>query len=190
MCIFIWWIKQTVSIQFCNHYLLTSVYFSLKKHIYLLGTLTISLKLSLSIFTFTSYFSLFLFCQRSPKIRKQHYWRYIPLLGDHNLTPYNHSKNRPVWRDVDYHKRLECLPHRQLVWKWNGTAHNSTNDIRAKVMGSSYGSVIVREGLLGGTIIWLPTTTLKISLLGVMSNTIKDLSVSFSSQIGFEVEWH
>ena len=139
-----------MSIQFCDHYLLTSVYFSLKKHIYLLGTLTISLKLSLSIFTFTSYFSLFLFCQRSPKIRKQHYWRYIPLLGDHNLTPYNHSKNRPVWRDVDYHKRLECLPHHQLVWKWNGTAHNSTNDIRAKVMGSSYGSVIVREGLLGG----------------------------------------
>ena len=118
MCIFIWWIKQTVSIQFCNHYLLTSVYFSLKKHIYLLGTLTISLKLSLSIFTFTSYFSLFLFCQRSPKIRKQHYWRYIPLLGDHNLTPYNHSKNRPVWRDVDYHKRLECV---FLITNWFGS---------------------------------------------------------------------
>ena len=104
-----------MSIQFCNHYLLTSVYFSLKKHIYLLGTLTISLKLSLSIFTFTSYFSLFLFCQRSAKIRKQHYWRYIPLLGDHNLTPYNHSKNRPVWRDVDYHKRLECV---FLITNW------------------------------------------------------------------------
>ena len=47
-----------------------------------------------------------------------------------------------------------------------------------------------KRGIVGGTTIWLPTTTLKISLPGVMSNTIKDLSVSFSSQIDFEVEWH
>ena len=40
---------------------------------------------------------------------------------------------------------------RSLVLKWNGIAHSSTNDIRAKVMNSSHGSVIVREGLLGGS---------------------------------------
>ena len=42
-----------------------------------------------------------------------------------------------------------CLPHHPLVLRWNVIAHNPTNDIRAKVMNSSHGSVIVREGLLG-----------------------------------------
>ena len=42
------------------------------------------------------------------------------------------------------------LPHHQLVLKWNDTAHGLTNSIRAKVMGSSHGNVIVRERLLGG----------------------------------------
>ena len=46
------------------------------------------------------------------------------------------------------------------------------------------------EGIIGGTIIWLPTTTLKTDPHSVMSNTIKDLNVSSSSPIGFEVEWH
>ena len=41
-----------------------------------------------------------------------------------------------------------------------------------------------------GTTIWLHATTLKTGPHDVMSNAIKDLNVSFSSQIGFEVEWH
>ena len=44
--------------------------------------------------------------------------------------------------------------------------------------------------LYWGTTVWLPTTTLKIDPRGVMSKLIKDLSVTFSSPIGFEVEWH
>lgn len=40
-----------------------------------------------------------------------------------------------------------------------------------------------------GTTIWLPTTTLKTSSRGVMLNVIKDLSVSSSSPISFEVKW-
>ena len=44
--------------------------------------------------------------------------------------------------------------------------------------------------IVGRTIIWLSTTTLKTGLHGVMLNAIKDLSVSSSSPIGFEVEWH
>ena len=46
---------------------------------YNLTTVTISFN-SLCVFTFTSYFSQFLFCQRSTEIRKHHYWRYIPLM--------------------------------------------------------------------------------------------------------------
>ena len=64
-----------------------------------------------------------------------------------------------------------------------------TNDVRTKVMGLSHGSVIVREGLLGGTI-HLFTTTLKIGPWGVISNAIKDLRVSFSLPIGFEMKYH
>ena len=43
-----------------------------------------------------------------------------------------------------------CLPHHQLVLKWNDTSNGPTNDIRVKVMGLSDKSVIVRERLLGG----------------------------------------
>ena len=39
------------------------------------------------------------------------------LLGDHNLTHYNHSKNRPTGRDVKCHKNFECLSYHQLVLK-------------------------------------------------------------------------
>ena len=35
--------------------------------------------------------------------------------GDHNLTPYNHSKNRLAWRDVECHKRFECV---FLITNW------------------------------------------------------------------------
>ena len=42
-----------------------------------------------------------------------------------------------------------CLPHHQLVLRWNDTVYGLTNSIRANIMGSSHGSVIVREGLLG-----------------------------------------
>ena len=44
--------------------------------------------------------------------------------------------------------------------------------------------------VVGGTTTKLPTTTLKTGLHGVMLNAIKDLSVSFSSPIGFKVKWH
>ena len=41
--------------------------------------------------------------------------------GDHNLTLYNHSKNRYTWRDVETHKRFECV---FLItnWFWGGMA--------------------------------------------------------------------
>ena len=45
-------------------------------------------------------------------------------------------------------------------------------------------------GIVRGTTIWLPTTTLKTGLRGMMSNVIKDLSVYVSSPIGFEMKWH
>ena len=45
-------------------------------------------------------------------------------------------------------KKFDCLPHHQLVLRWNGIVHGPTNGIRAKVMNSSHGGVIVREGLL------------------------------------------
>ena len=35
--------------------------------------------------------------------------------GDHNLTPYNYSKNRFVWCDVEYHKKFECV---LLITNW------------------------------------------------------------------------
>ena len=35
--------------------------------------------------------------------------------GDHNLTPYNHFKNRPAWCDVKTHKRFECV---FLITNW------------------------------------------------------------------------
>ena len=47
-------------------------------------------------------------------------------------------------------KDLSCLPHQQLVLRWNDIAHSPTNGIRVMVMGSSHVSVIVKEGLLGG----------------------------------------
>ena len=41
------------------------------------------------------------------------------MLGDHNLTPYNHSKNRPALHGVECYKRFECV---FLVtnWFWGG----------------------------------------------------------------------
>ena len=42
--------------------------------------------------------------------------------------------------------------------------------------------------IVGKTTIWLPTTTLKTGLRGMMSNVIKNLNVSSSSPTGFEVE--
>ena len=41
-----------------------------------------------------------------------------------------------------------CLPYHQLVLRLNNTIHDLTNSIKAKVMGSSHGSVIVRKGQL------------------------------------------
>ena len=54
--------------------------------------------------------------------------------------------------DVKCYKRFETVfSHHQLVLRMNGTTHGPTNGIRAKDMGSSRGSVIVREKLLGGS---------------------------------------
>ena len=43
------------------------------------------------------------------------------MLGDHNLTPYDHSKNRPVWCDIESHKKFEFV---FLItnWFWDGMA--------------------------------------------------------------------
>ena len=57
-------------------------------------------------------------------------------------------------------------------------------------LSSSYYKWFPSKPGVGGTKIWHPTTTLKIGLCGVMSNVIKDLSMSSSSPIGFEMEWH
>ena len=46
------------------------------------------------------------------------------------------------------------------------------------------------RGIVRGTTIWLPTTTLKTGLCGVMSNAIKYLGVLSLSPVGLEVEWH
>ena len=44
--------------------------------------------------------------------------------------------------------------------------------------------------IVGVTTIWLFTTTLKTGSCGVMSNVIKDLSVSSLSPIDFEIKWY
>ena len=41
------------------------------------------------------------------------YWR------DHNLTPYNYSKNKSAWRNVECHKRFECVFY-ITNWFWGG----------------------------------------------------------------------
>ena len=54
--------------------------------------------------------------------------------------------------DIKCYKRFESVfSHHQLVLRMNGTTRDPTNDIRAKDMGSSRESVIVREKLLGGS---------------------------------------
>ena len=70
--------------------------------------------------------------------------------------------------------------------------HNSQSNKWYQTQGHGFKS---REchcegGIVEGTTIWPPKTTLKIGLCDVMSKLIKDLSVSFSSPIGFELEWH
>ena len=37
------------------------------------------------------------------------------LLGDHNLTIYNHSKNGHTWHDIECHQRFECV---FLITNW------------------------------------------------------------------------
>ena len=53
-----------------------------------------------------------------------------------------------------------CIPHHQLVLRWNDIAYDLTNGIKTKFMGLSYGNVIVREGLLGDHNL-TPSTTIK-----------------------------
>ena len=80
-----------------------------------------------------------------------------------------------------------CLPHHQLVLKWNGIAHDPTNGIRTKVVGSSHKSVIVLERLLGKSQ-FDSLHYSKTGPCGVMSKVIKDLSMSSLSPFGFKVE--
>ena len=70
--------------------------------------------------------------------------------------------------------------------------HNSRSDKWYRSQGHGFESweCHCNEGIVRGTTIQLPTIILKTGPRGVMSNAIKDLSVSFSSPIGFEVEWH
>ena len=92
----------------------------------------------------------------------------LKIVRYHNLTPYNHFKNKPVECDVKYHKSFECvLLVTKLVLRENGTAHGPTNCIKAKVIDSSHGSVIMREELLS-TRIRLSTTTPNTSLILVL----------------------
>ena len=112
------------------------------------------------------------------------------LLGDHNLTLYNHSKNRPTWRDVECHKRFEYVFF-IINWFWGGVAQLTVQQMISEPRSWVR---VTRMSLWGmdcwRTTIWLPTTTLKTGSHVVMSNTIKNFSVSSSSPIGFKVEWH
>ena len=113
-----------------------------------------------------------------------------PCWEDHNLTPYNHFKNRPTWCDVKFHKRFECI---FLItnWFWGGMAHLTVQKMVSKPRSWVWVTGVSLRGRdCWGITIWLPTTTLKIGPRGVMSNAIKDLSLPSSSLIGFEVEWH
>ena len=70
--------------------------------------------------------------------------------------------------------------------------HSSLSDKWYQSQGHEFESweCYCKRGIVGGAIIWYPTTTLKTGLGGVMSNIIKDLSMFFPSPIGFEVEWY
>ena len=54
------------------------------------------------------------------------------LLGDHNLTPYNHSKNKSMWCDVKCHKRFKCV---FLItnWFWSGMTHLTVRQMISKL---------------------------------------------------------
>ena len=95
-----------------------------------------------------------------------------------------------MWCDIEGHKRFECV---FLItnWFWGGM----TQLIVRQMISEPRSWVQITRVLLWGrdcwgTIIWLPTITLKISLCGVILKVIKDLSVFFSLPIDFEVEWH
>ena len=53
------------------------------------------------------------------------------------MTPYNHSKNRLAWRDVECHKRFECVFHHQLVLEWHSSWSNK-NVLQVFHRGKSY----------------------------------------------------
>ena len=44
-----------------------------------------------------------------------HEWIQTYVLGDHNLTLYNYSKNKIARRDVECHKIFECV---FLITNW------------------------------------------------------------------------
>ena len=112
------------------------------------------------------------------------------LLRDHNLTPYNYSKKGPNGVMLKTIKDLSMSSSSPISFKveW----HNSWSDKWYQSQGHGFESreCYCERGIVGGTTIWLLTTTIKTDPRGVMSKAIKALSMSSSSLIGFEVEWH
>ena len=99
------------------------------------------------------------------------------LLRDHNLTPYNYSKKGPNGVMLKTIKDLSMSSSSPISFKveW----HNSWSDKWYQSQGHGFESreCYCERGIVGGTTIWLPTTTLKIGPCGMMSKTIKDLSI-------------
>ena len=111
-------------------------------------------------------------------------------MENHNLTPCNYFKKGlyDVMSNVIKNLSVSSLSPIGFEVEW----HNSWSEKWYRSQGYKFESreCYCERGIVGGTTIWFPTTTLKIGFCGVLSNDIKDLSVSSSSTIGFEVEWH
>ena len=93
------------------------------------------------------------------------------------MTLYNHSKNRFTWCDVECH-RFECVFSSPIVFevKWHSLQSDKWYQSQCHEFESQ--KCHCKGGIVGGTTIKLPTTTLKIGPHDVMLNAIKDLSVS------------
>ena len=66
--------------------------------------------------------------------------------GDHNSTLYNCSKIRAMKRDIECHKDSNASFFITNWFEESSTNYSSTIDIRAKDMGLSNGSIIIRGG--------------------------------------------
>ena len=108
--------------------------------------------------------------------------------GDHNLTPYNHSKKGPHGVMSNAIKDLSVFSSSPIGFKVEWHSSRLDKWYQSQGQGLESRECHCEGGIVRGAITWLPTTILKTGLCGVMLNAIKDLSVSFSSPIGFEVE--